>query len=88
MSQLTVVARRGLLSGFLRNNAIRLYCTPANQQSSSTDINKGTHRVNDFEKKMLVWGGKFKSTDEVPNYVSQDVVERYGNFFFFIFPTY
>ncbi|KAJ8951837.1 hypothetical protein NQ318_019812 [Aromia moschata] len=42
-------------------------------------IDSTGHRVNNLEKKFLVWTGKYKSVDEVPNYVSQAVVERARN---------
>uniref|UniRef100_A0A0P4WFB8 Uncharacterized protein n=1 Tax=Scylla olivacea TaxID=85551 RepID=A0A0P4WFB8_SCYOL len=37
------------------------------------------HRVNRFEKLLLVWGGKYKSVADVPNLVSQDALERARN---------
>lgn len=60
------------------------FCVPASQQTTKvpdTDINKGTHKVNEFEKKLLVWFGKYKTAEEIPGYVSQDKVERVRNKF-------
>ncbi|XP_063611486.1 UPF0389 protein CG9231-like [Penaeus indicus] len=37
------------------------------------------HHVNRLEKYLLVWGGKFKSVADVPELVSQDVLERARN---------
>ncbi|XP_042225642.1 UPF0389 protein CG9231-like [Homarus americanus] len=37
------------------------------------------HRVNKFEKYLLVWGGKYKTVQEVPDLVNQDVLERARN---------
>ncbi|XP_066976534.1 UPF0389 protein CG9231 [Macrobrachium rosenbergii] len=37
------------------------------------------HKVDNLERYLLVWGGKFKSVSEVPNYVSQDTMERARN---------
>lgn len=37
------------------------------------------HKVNKLERYILVWGGKFKSLDEVPVFVSQDTIERARN---------
>lgn len=37
------------------------------------------HHVNTLEKYLLVWGGKFKSVADVPELVSQDVLERARN---------
>ncbi|XP_042890982.1 protein FAM162A-like [Penaeus japonicus] len=37
------------------------------------------HRINKFEKFLMVWGGKYKTMDEVPDFVSQDSLERARN---------
>ncbi|KAH8373395.1 hypothetical protein KR009_005478 [Drosophila setifemur] len=37
------------------------------------------HEPNNLERKMLVWSGKYKSQADVPNFVSQDVMERCRN---------
>ncbi|KAH8324946.1 hypothetical protein KR074_011695 [Drosophila pseudoananassae] len=37
------------------------------------------HEPNNLERKMLVWSGKYKSQAEVPNFVSQDEMERCRN---------
>lgn len=37
------------------------------------------HRVNNLEKKFLVWTGKFKTVKEVPAFVSQSTMERCRN---------
>ncbi|XP_017127727.1 UPF0389 protein CG9231 [Drosophila elegans] len=37
------------------------------------------HEPNNLERKMLVWTGKYKTQAEVPNFVSQDVMERCRN---------
>ncbi|XP_016931052.4 UPF0389 protein CG9231 [Drosophila suzukii] len=37
------------------------------------------HEPNNLERKMLVWTGKYKTAAEVPNFVSQDVMERCRN---------
>lgn len=37
------------------------------------------HRINSFEKFLMVWGGKYKSLGEVPDFVSQDSLERARN---------
>ncbi|XP_017042346.1 UPF0389 protein CG9231 [Drosophila ficusphila] len=37
------------------------------------------HEPNNLERRMLVWTGKYKSPAEVPNFVSQDVMERCRN---------
>ncbi|KAJ8979553.1 hypothetical protein NQ317_017702 [Molorchus minor] len=35
-----------------------------------------THKVNNLEKRFLVWTGKYKSVDEVPNSLSQSTIEK------------
>lgn len=37
------------------------------------------HKVDQLEKRFLVWTGKFKSIEEVPPFVSQTVMERARN---------
>ncbi|XP_041631290.1 UPF0389 protein CG9231-like [Drosophila kikkawai] len=37
------------------------------------------HEPNNLERRMLVWTGKYKSQGEVPNFVSQDEMERCRN---------
>lgn len=37
------------------------------------------HKVNNLEKKFLVWTGKFKTIKEVPDFVSQSTMERCRN---------
>lgn len=46
-----------------------------------TDLDKlqAPHKVNNLEKRFLVWTGKYKTLDEVPNFVSQSVMERTRN---------
>ncbi|XP_047497660.1 UPF0389 protein CG9231-like [Penaeus chinensis] len=37
------------------------------------------HHVNRLEKYLLVWGGKYNNVEDVPDLVSQDVLERARN---------
>ncbi|XP_059216170.1 UPF0389 protein CG9231 [Stomoxys calcitrans] len=37
------------------------------------------HEPNNLEKRFLVWTGKYKTIEEVPNFVSRDVMERTRN---------
>ncbi|KAL7734400.1 hypothetical protein ACLKA6_010732 [Drosophila palustris] len=37
------------------------------------------HQPNDLERRFLVWSGKYKSTSEVPSFVSQEEMERCRN---------
>ncbi|XP_076046276.1 UPF0389 protein CG9231 [Oratosquilla oratoria] len=45
----------------------------------SRPIGMTDHKVNKLERYLLVWGGKYKSLDEVPNFVRQDTMERARN---------
>lgn len=46
---------------------------------SGEKLQAPTHRVNNLEKKFLVWTGKYKTVEEVPDHVNQSVVERARN---------
>ncbi|KAF7271488.1 UPF0389 protein CG9231 [Rhynchophorus ferrugineus] len=48
---------------------------------SYTDLDKlqAPHKVNNWERRFLVWTGKYKTLDEVPSFVSQSVMERTRN---------
>lgn len=71
-----VAARR--LPLFIRQS-IRLFSTPVETPKpdakpttgagAGSTMSGATHKVNKLEKTMLVWTGKYKSTDEVPSYV-------------------
>lgn len=37
------------------------------------------HKVNNLERKFLVWTGKFKTSQDVPDFVSQGTMERCRN---------
>jgi hypothetical protein len=75
---------------FRKNGAFfcRFLSTPveSNKSNPKTEAEihspfKANHKVDNFEKKLLVWSGKYKSTDEVPAYVNQDVMEKARNRF-------
>ncbi|XP_050508811.1 UPF0389 protein CG9231 [Diabrotica virgifera virgifera] len=40
---------------------------------------ESSHKVNNLEKKFLVWTGKYKNVAEVPPYVTQSTMERCRN---------
>jgi len=44
-----------------------------------TNIGANAHKVNNLEKRFLVWTGKFKTIEEVPKYVSSEMVEKARN---------
>lgn len=54
---------------------------PAAGGPANPDINVSsrTHRPNDFEKRLLVFTKKYKTTEEIPQYINQDVMERCRN---------
>lgn len=43
------------------------------------NLGSRTHAPNNFEKRLLVFTKKYKSTDEVPPLINQDVMERCRN---------
>ncbi|XP_022905095.1 UPF0389 protein CG9231 [Onthophagus taurus] len=47
--------------------------------SSVRSINPNLHKVNNFEKKMLVWTKKFKTVEEVPNLLPSEMVDKARN---------
>lgn len=52
------------------------------RKTSSGDsgrLERPTHKVDNLEKRFLVWTGKYKSIDEVPTFVNQHVVEKARN---------
>ncbi|XP_056633005.1 UPF0389 protein CG9231 isoform X1 [Diorhabda sublineata] len=40
---------------------------------------ESSHKVNNLERKFLVWTGKYKNVQEVPAFVSQSTMERCRN---------
>jgi hypothetical protein len=48
-------------------------------RNDHSKLDSASHKVNNLEKRFLVWTGKYKSVDEVPNFVQQNVVERARN---------
>lgn len=53
--------------------------TPSASPAENVVFNARTHRPNDFEKRLLVFTKKYKSKDEVPQYINEDVMERCRN---------
>jgi len=74
---------------FVLRRSVRAFSTPVaprpdkpeSSTAQSTKTHQGTHSPNSLEKRMLVWVGKYKTTDEVPSYVNQDVMEKARNRF-------
>ncbi|XP_068122373.1 protein FAM162A [Hyperolius riggenbachi] len=42
---------------------------------SGPSFNIPQHRPTDFEKKILLWGGKFKKAADIPEYISYEMVD-------------
>lgn len=38
-------------------------------QSATQRLSSRTHKINDFERRLLIWTGKYKTFDEIPTYV-------------------
>lgn len=51
------------------------------RSDNAMDILQGgiNHKVNNLEKRFLVWSGKYKSVDDVPPTVSQHTMEKARN---------
>lgn len=48
----------------------RRFCSTVKEAKDSGAVKLGhTHKPNDFERKVLVWTGKYKTVDEVPGMV-------------------
>lgn len=52
---------------------------PAHESQNAANVSSRTHKPNDFEKRLLVFTKKYKTTDEIPAYINQDVMERCRN---------
>lgn len=46
---------------------------------SSVNVSSRTHKPNNFERRLLVFTKKYKSVDDIPSYINQDVMERCRN---------
>ncbi|XP_053683868.1 UPF0389 protein CG9231 [Sabethes cyaneus] len=53
--------------------------TSSEASTSTTNLNTHTHAPNNLEKKLLVFTKKYKSVDDIPAFVNQDVMERCRN---------
>lgn len=38
-------------------------------ESATQRLSSRTHKVNDFERRLLIWTGKYKTSDEIPTFV-------------------
>jgi hypothetical protein len=80
------VALRSSSLLFGLRQSIRAFSTPVetpkpaeNPAVNPLKESRGTHKVDGLEKKMLVWTKKYKSVDEVPSFVTQEVMEKTRN---------
>ncbi|XP_026755575.1 UPF0389 protein CG9231 [Galleria mellonella] len=56
---------------------IRNMCTPSTSgPSSSSGSIRAQYKPSEFQKFILVWTKKFKSKEEIPTFVSADLIER------------
>ncbi|XP_059046008.1 UPF0389 protein CG9231 [Achroia grisella] len=56
---------------------IRNMCTPSTSgPSSSQSSARAQYRPSEFQKFILVWTKKYKSKEEIPSFVSADLIER------------
>uniref|UniRef100_A0A182NK36 Uncharacterized protein n=1 Tax=Anopheles dirus TaxID=7168 RepID=A0A182NK36_9DIPT len=53
--------------------------TAAAGNTNGPNISSHTHSPNALEKRMLVFAKRYKSIDEVPNFISQEKMERVRN---------
>ncbi|KAF2885519.1 hypothetical protein ILUMI_20669 [Ignelater luminosus] len=62
---------------WLSNNTIsRNFTSSAVRFDDGRRLTGDTHKVNNFEKKLLVWMGKYKRVEDIPAYVAPEAVER------------
>ncbi|CAG9859534.1 unnamed protein product [Phyllotreta striolata] len=48
-------------------------------QHNAGELGSTTHKVNNLERRFLVWTGNYKTVKEVPTYVSQSTMEKCRN---------
>ncbi|XP_058126109.1 UPF0389 protein CG9231 [Anopheles ziemanni] len=90
----TGVQHHSRMLTLLRSRSARTYCSnklepkpeppkaPSAASSGSgngTHISSHTHSPNALEKRMLVFTKRYKSIEEVPNFISQEKMERVRN---------
>uniref|UniRef100_A0A182J8P1 Uncharacterized protein n=1 Tax=Anopheles atroparvus TaxID=41427 RepID=A0A182J8P1_ANOAO len=86
--------QRSRMLTMLRSRSARAFCSkmePKPEQPKATptgasagsgsgpSISSNTHAPNALEKRMLVFAKRYKSIEEVPNYISQEKMERVRN---------
>lgn len=64
---------------FATNGRSVLVRYDSSPSSPSPEKLGSSHKVDNLEKRFLVWTGKYKSKEEVPDFVSQSVMERARN---------
>ncbi|XP_055628678.1 UPF0389 protein CG9231 [Toxorhynchites rutilus septentrionalis] len=52
---------------------------PKVEPISAANLSSRTHAPNNLEKRMLVFTKKYKTVEEIPSYINQDVMERCRN---------
>ncbi|XP_075971727.1 UPF0389 protein CG9231 [Anticarsia gemmatalis] len=73
MKMMKILAIRSCVSSIRRN-----FCTPpAGSPSSGSRPNMSPrYRPSDFQKFILVWTKKYKTKEEIPAFVSPEIIER------------
>lgn len=70
---------RALYKLFTKNNSMNATRFFPKRNYSDLDKLQAPHKVDNLEKRFLVWTGKYKTIAEVPNFVGQNVMERARN---------
>lgn len=50
--------------------------SPVVREEANKRLPNETYKVNNFEKRILVWMGKYKSVDDVPSFVKPEIMEK------------
>lgn len=94
LARMFAIAGRQLRTGLVARNQQQMsaFCSsssvepkqspkpaPANDDHTAANISSRTHKPDNFEKRLLVFTKKYKSVDDVPAYINQDVMERCRN---------
>ncbi|KAK9695596.1 Protein of unknown function (DUF1075) [Popillia japonica] len=64
-------------TGILTRNVTSVLCK--NVRFESHNLKTNLHKVNNLEKRFLVWTKKYKTVEEVPNLVPAETVEKARN---------
>lgn len=68
-----VSQRSSMILNSLRSS-IRVFSSTSEKPGAI--LSNKTHKINDFERQLLVWSGKYKTKEEIPSYVAPESVEK------------